>query len=138
MAFVVVGRALGTKTLETNDGNGESAQAERTIEGGFPQAAPEQILVQSKGKESIHGPRAKAAVAEIESRLSRLPFVRSLAFGSRTRVRPPPAPRRSHIATPCVDNCERHSRDPVGAPGGLPRRPQTCWLAPRAALGRTP
>jgi uncharacterized membrane protein YdfJ with MMPL/SSD domain len=78
VAAIVVGGALGTKTLDNGGGNGESAQAERTIEGGFPQAAPEQVLVQSKGAESIHGPHAKAAVAEVESRLRKLPFVRDL------------------------------------------------------------
>jgi hypothetical protein len=56
----------------------------RPSEGGFPQVAPEQVLVQSKGNESMPGPRAKAAFAEVESRLSKLPSVRSLAFGSRT------------------------------------------------------
>jgi RND superfamily putative drug exporter len=78
VAAIVVGGALGTKTLDNGGGNGEAAQAERTLEGGFPQGAVEQILVQSKGKESIHGPHAKAAVVEVESRLRKLPFVRDL------------------------------------------------------------
>src|SRR5882757_8329976 len=78
IAAIVVGGALGTKTLDNGGGNGESAQAERTLEGGFRQSAVEQVLVQTKGKESIHGPHAKAAVAEVESRLRKLPFVGGL------------------------------------------------------------
>ena len=78
VAAIAVGGALGTKTLDNGGGNGESAQAERTLEGGFPQSAVEQVLVQSKGNESIHGPHAEAAVAEVESRLRKLPFVEGL------------------------------------------------------------
>ncbi len=78
VAAIVVGGALGTKTLDNGGGTGESAQAERALEGGFPQSAVEQVLVQSKGGESIHGPHAKAAVAEVEAGLRKLPFVRDL------------------------------------------------------------
>jgi len=82
IAFVVVailvGGAVGAKTLDNGGGDGESAQAERTLEAGFPQAAVEQVLVQSKGQESIHGAHARAAVAEVEARLGKLPFVHGL------------------------------------------------------------
>ncbi|HVV90080.1 MAG TPA: MMPL family transporter, partial [Solirubrobacterales bacterium] len=78
IAAIVVGGAVGTKTLDNGGGNGESAQAERTLEGAFPQSAVEQVIVQAKGKEKIQGPHAKAAVAEVESRLRKLPFVRDL------------------------------------------------------------
>jgi RND superfamily putative drug exporter len=78
IAAIAVGGALGTKTLDNGGGDGESAQAERTLEGAFPQSKVEQVLVQPKGKESIHGPQAKAAVAEVESRLRKLPFVHDL------------------------------------------------------------
>jgi len=78
IAAIVVGGALGTKTLDNNGGNGESAAAERTLEGGFPQSSVEQVIVQTKGKETIHGPHAKAAVHDVESRLGKLAFVRDL------------------------------------------------------------
>ncbi len=77
IAAIALGGALGTKTLD-NGGDGESAQAERTLEGAFPQSKVEQVLVQPKGRESIHGPHAKAAVAEVESRLRKLRFVHDL------------------------------------------------------------
>jgi RND superfamily putative drug exporter len=82
IAFVVaalaVGGTIGTKTLDNSAGDGESAAAEQTLEDGFPQGAVEQVLVQSKAHESIHGPQAKAAVGEVESRLSKLSFVHGL------------------------------------------------------------
>ncbi len=78
VAAVVVGGMLGTSTLSNSSGEGESASAERSLEGGFAQSAVEQVLVQARGKESIHGPHAKAAVHEVEARLGKLPFVRDL------------------------------------------------------------
>ncbi|MBS1845183.1 MAG: MMPL family transporter, partial [Actinobacteria bacterium] len=78
IAAIVVGGAVGTKTIDDGGGNGESAQADRTLETAFPQSAVEQVIVQTKGKETIHGPRATAAVAEVESRLGKLPFVHGL------------------------------------------------------------
>jgi len=78
VAAIAVGGALGTKTLDNSVGDGESARAERTLENGFPQSAVEQVLVQSKGQESIHGLHAKAAVREVETRLGKLPFVHDL------------------------------------------------------------
>jgi uncharacterized membrane protein YdfJ with MMPL/SSD domain len=77
VAAIALGGALGTKTID-GGGDGESAKAESTLENGFPQSAVEQVLVQSKGSESLHGPHAKAAVAEVESRLGKLPFVHGL------------------------------------------------------------
>jgi uncharacterized membrane protein YdfJ with MMPL/SSD domain len=78
VAAIAVGGAIGTKTLGNGSGDGESGAAERTLESGFPQSKVEQVLVQTKGKESIHGSQAKAAVGEVESRLRKLPFVRDL------------------------------------------------------------
>jgi RND superfamily putative drug exporter len=77
-AAIVVGGALGTKTLDNSSGDGESARAERTLEKGFPQGAVESVLVQTKGKESIRGRHARAAVDEVETRLQKLPFVHNL------------------------------------------------------------
>jgi uncharacterized membrane protein YdfJ with MMPL/SSD domain len=78
VAAIALGGALGTKTLGNGSGDGESAAAERTLEDGFPQSKVEQVLVQTKGQESLHGPHAKAAVAEVESRLRKLSFVHGL------------------------------------------------------------
>jgi uncharacterized membrane protein YdfJ with MMPL/SSD domain len=82
IAFVVaamaLGSALGTKTLDNGGGDGESARAEKTLEGGFPQSASETVIVQAKGEETIHGKDARAAVGAVESRLRKLPFVHDL------------------------------------------------------------
>ena len=78
VAAILVGGALGTKTLDNSAGDGESARAEKTLEGGFPEGAAESVLVQSKGDGSVRGPQARAAVHEVESRLGKLPFVGDL------------------------------------------------------------
>jgi len=80
VAAVVVGGTLGTKTLSDNEeGVGESGRADRALERGFPEAAREQVLIQaSKGGEDAHGKRFQAAVADVESRLSKLGFVHDL------------------------------------------------------------
>jgi uncharacterized membrane protein YdfJ with MMPL/SSD domain len=82
IAFVVaalaLGGALGTKTLDNGGGDGESARAEKTLEGGFPQSASEAVIVQAEGNESIHGKDARAAIGAVESRLRKLPFVHDL------------------------------------------------------------
>jgi uncharacterized membrane protein YdfJ with MMPL/SSD domain len=79
VAAILVGGMLGTSTLSNSAGDGESAGAEKALEDGFPEGAVEQVLVQSKGKESIHGRNARAAVDEVESRLGKLPFVEHLS-----------------------------------------------------------
>jgi uncharacterized membrane protein YdfJ with MMPL/SSD domain len=78
VAAIALGGALGTKTLDNGGGDGESARAEKTLEGGFPQSASETVIVQAKGEESIHGKDARAAVGAVESRLRKLPFVHDL------------------------------------------------------------
>jgi RND superfamily putative drug exporter len=75
---IVIGGAVGTKTLENGEGDGQSASAERTLEGGFPQSASETVIVQTKGGETVHGKDAQAAVGAVESRLRKLPFVHDL------------------------------------------------------------
>ena len=52
VAAIALGGALGTKTLDNGGGDGESARAEKTLEGGFPQSASETVIVQAKGKPS--------------------------------------------------------------------------------------
>ncbi|MBS1886715.1 MAG: MMPL family transporter [Actinobacteria bacterium] len=78
VAAIALGGALGTVTLGNSSGNGESASAEKTLEGAFPQGAAESVLIQAEGHESVHAPQARAAIAEVESRLRKLPFVRGL------------------------------------------------------------
>jgi uncharacterized membrane protein YdfJ with MMPL/SSD domain len=79
VAAVVAGGAIGTKTLSDNEGGvGESGRADRTLEHGFPESAREQVLVQSIKGENAHGERFRAAVADVEGRLSKLGFVHDL------------------------------------------------------------
>jgi uncharacterized membrane protein YdfJ with MMPL/SSD domain len=76
VAAIVIGGALGTKTLSDNQsGVGESAAAGETLEGAFPQAADETVLVQSRGDESVRGAHAQEAIGAVEARLRKLPFV---------------------------------------------------------------
>ena len=64
VAAVVVGGALGTKTLsDGEEGVGESGRADAALENGFPEAAREQVLIQAvKGSEGVHGKRFRVAV----------------------------------------------------------------------------
>jgi hypothetical protein len=84
IAFVVlavaVGGAVGTKTLSDNEqGVGESGRADEALERGFPEAATEQVLIQApEGGEGSHGEGFRAAVSDVESRLSKLGFVHDL------------------------------------------------------------
>ncbi|MBS1879774.1 MAG: MMPL family transporter [Actinobacteria bacterium] len=80
LAAVFAGGAVGTKTLSNNEqGVGESQQAQRTLERGFPQAVSEQVLIQApKGGEGPDGREFRAAVADVESRLGKLGFVRDV------------------------------------------------------------
>jgi uncharacterized membrane protein YdfJ with MMPL/SSD domain len=79
VAAIAVGGALGTKTLsDSQSGVGESKSADLTLEKGFPQGATEQVLFQSRGGESVHGPKVKEAVGAVEARLQKLPFVANL------------------------------------------------------------
>src|SRR6202789_184148 len=78
VAAIAIGGARGAKTLDTGGGGGESARAEKALEGGFPQSAAETVIVQAEGKETVHGKDARAAVGAVESRLRKLPFVHGL------------------------------------------------------------
>jgi uncharacterized membrane protein YdfJ with MMPL/SSD domain len=78
IAALAVGGALGTKTLDNGGGDGESASAEKRLEDSFPHGAAEQVIVQTKGGETIHGKHARAAVGALEARLAKLPFVEHL------------------------------------------------------------
>jgi RND superfamily putative drug exporter len=68
--------ALGMNTLsDSQSGVGESKSADLALEKGFADGADEQVLFQSRGEESARGPQVKEAVAAVEARLRRLPFV---------------------------------------------------------------
>ncbi|MFT3863086.1 MAG: MMPL family transporter [Solirubrobacterales bacterium] len=78
-AAIVVGGALGTRTLsDSQTGVGESAAADRTLEGAFPQGADESVLVQARDGGSARGAQVREAVAAVEGRLGKLPFVADL------------------------------------------------------------
>jgi RND superfamily putative drug exporter len=80
IAAIALGGALGTRTLaDSQTGVGESKSADLALEKGFADGASEQVLFQSRGAESAHGPQVKKAVGEVEARLRRLPFVAGIA-----------------------------------------------------------
>jgi RND superfamily putative drug exporter len=83
VAFVVLavglGGAMGMRTLSDGDaGVGESGQASGTLEGAFPTAAGESVLVQTRDAAKPDPASLRAGVADVEAGLAGLPFVRSL------------------------------------------------------------
>jgi uncharacterized membrane protein YdfJ with MMPL/SSD domain len=84
LAFVVlatgIGGALGTKTFVWQDnGPGEAGRAEKTIYHAFPKHAGETVLVQAKSDHvNARSPMFKAAVAEVEGRLAKVPHVSNI------------------------------------------------------------
>jgi uncharacterized membrane protein YdfJ with MMPL/SSD domain len=86
VAAIAIGGALGTKTLsDSQSGVGESKSADLALEKGFADGATEQVLFQSRGGESAHGPQVKKAVGAVEARLRKLPFVAGITgpYGKR-------------------------------------------------------
>jgi uncharacterized membrane protein YdfJ with MMPL/SSD domain len=82
LAFVIVafaiGGAVGTTTLDNAHlGVGESGRADRTADAAFPKSADEMVLVQS-ATENVDSLPFRAAVGDVEYRLSQLPYVREL------------------------------------------------------------
>jgi RND superfamily putative drug exporter len=73
----VAGGAVGQRTLtDAETSNGQSAAAERAIEGaGFPEDASEQVLVQGDGSLKSSDPRFAAAVADVARRLGKTRYV---------------------------------------------------------------
>jgi RND superfamily putative drug exporter len=82
VAALALGGAMGTKTLsDSASGVGESAQAGRTLEAAFPDAADESVLVQARDPSATStGDDAplRAGVADVETRLAALATVRNL------------------------------------------------------------
>ncbi len=81
VAFVALalalGGAMGTKTLKDSESQvGESGRAEQTLEGAFPTAAEETVLVQAR--QGRDAGSLRAGVEEVEARLDRLAFVHGL------------------------------------------------------------
>ena len=68
VAFVIGGK-VGTQTLaEKGLGVGDSGRATKIVEKAFPEAAGEQVLVQSKTQKATD-PAFRAAVRDVERRL---------------------------------------------------------------------
>ena len=81
LVFVVIafaiGNAVGTKTQEAaQSGVGESGRAERTIDNAFPKQQLEQVFIQS-GSATATDRSFRAVVADVERRLSRVPYTRA-------------------------------------------------------------
>ena len=74
-AFVIVatliGGSLGTKTIASDEEGlaGDSARAHEIVKETFPQAAGEQVFIQSK-TQSSQSARYRAAVKDVEQRLA--------------------------------------------------------------------
>ncbi len=81
LAFVIlafaIGGAVGTETQDTaQSGVGESGRAERTIDDAFPKHQVEQVLVQSSTT-TANDASFKAVVADVQHRLSAVPYTKS-------------------------------------------------------------
>src|SRR3954453_1313364 len=76
IAAFVIGGNLGTKTLDDKDlGVGDSGRAAKVVDKAFPEAAGEQVFVQSKAEKATD-PAYRAAVRDIQHRLPPHPHVR--------------------------------------------------------------
>ncbi|HEX2103162.1 MAG TPA: MMPL family transporter [Solirubrobacteraceae bacterium] len=75
IAAFMIGGNLGTKTLEEKDlGVGDSGRATQIVDKAFPEAAGEQVFVQSTTQKATD-PAYRAAVRDIEKRLAANPEV---------------------------------------------------------------
>jgi uncharacterized membrane protein YdfJ with MMPL/SSD domain len=82
LAFVLIavyaGSAVGTKQLDNNSsGVGESGRGDRALSNAFPGSASETVMVQSRTATAGAG-SFRAAVSDVEHRLSVLGFIRSV------------------------------------------------------------
>jgi uncharacterized membrane protein YdfJ with MMPL/SSD domain len=85
LAFLVaatfLGGLTGTNTLDTEDmGNGDSMVADRIVadDGGFPDRAAEQVLVQSRERLTFADGEFKATIRDVERRMDANPYVTDL------------------------------------------------------------
>src|SRR3954447_1020780 len=75
IAFMI-GGALGTKTQDTaQSGVGESGQAARTLDDGFPKHQAEQVLIQSNSATATDS-SFRAVVGEVTRQLSAVPYTK--------------------------------------------------------------
>ncbi len=80
VAAVLIGAASGVVYQRDEDlGTGESGRADQIIAGGFADHASEQVLVQSRGSENVDSPRFRAAIDDLERRLSRFEYVENIS-----------------------------------------------------------
>jgi uncharacterized membrane protein YdfJ with MMPL/SSD domain len=78
IAAFVIGGNLGTKTLDEKDlGVGDSGRAAKVVDKAFPEAAGEQVFIQSK-TEKATDPAYRSAVHDIQRRLAANPDVRKI------------------------------------------------------------
>ena len=71
VASMVIGGAIGTKTLKEEDTlPGEAGKMQRILDAGFKQPAGESVLVESKTL-SADDPRFRAAIADVVRTVSR-------------------------------------------------------------------
>src|SRR4051794_4065253 len=76
LAFAI-GGAVGTETqTAAQSGVGESGNAARTIDNGFPKHSVEQVLIQSDNL-TARDPSFRAAVASTQRRLSQVPYTQA-------------------------------------------------------------
>jgi uncharacterized membrane protein YdfJ with MMPL/SSD domain len=80
IAAVFIGGSVGTKTLTDEDyGTGESGRADRVANRAFPDEVGESVLVQARdGRGSARDAEARAAVAEVMTRLKDVPHVKDM------------------------------------------------------------
>jgi uncharacterized membrane protein YdfJ with MMPL/SSD domain len=75
VAAVAIGGAVGTKTIDPNDGiPGDSGKATRALADGFEQPARETVIVESKTA-TIRDPEFRAALQDVILRVSKLDAV---------------------------------------------------------------
>jgi uncharacterized membrane protein YdfJ with MMPL/SSD domain len=75
VAAVAIGGAVGTKTIDPNDGiPGDSGKATRALADGFEQPARETVIVESKTA-TIRDPELRAALQDVILRVSKLDAV---------------------------------------------------------------
>ena len=85
-AAVVIGGAVGTKTLQSNQQSvGESARALNLIDAAFPRYAEETVLVQSPSLDA-RDPRFRAVVADVIRPLRQRPTVTRIQSPYATRI----------------------------------------------------
>ena len=81
---VVIGGAVGTKTLTQADGyTGQSGKAEQALAKSFPTPAHEETLIHSS-KLTVNDPAFQAAIADVRQRVAAVPVVAHLTAATDT------------------------------------------------------